>query len=312
MLGADLPVDIRRHVDDDRAFLDRGKHVPRHDPRRPSARHEDRAHDEIRVEHDLLDAREHHGSVVIAKVVDHLVAADEYGSARIAVELDAVGVVALDADTAERWARDDARAVIMVRPETKPDDVHGMLAAKGILTSSGGRTSHAALVARQFGKPAVVGASDLGIDLQERTMIVKDRVVHEGEWVSVDGTSGEVFLGKLETRVPDIDDPWLTKLLGWADEARVLDVWANADYPADAARAVHLGANGIGLCRTEHMFFDQERLPIVQKMITATFPAERADALAAAVRGGTAAGWAALRGCVDAHEAGDGPGDHRG
>jgi pyruvate,orthophosphate dikinase len=126
-----------------------------------------------------------------------------------------------------------------------------------------------------------VGASDLEIDLQDRSMTVGARLVHEGEWLSVDGTSGEVFLGKLETRVPDIDDPWLTKLLGWADDARVLDVWANADYPVDAERARRYGARGIGLCRTEHMFFEPERLPIVQRMITAETVAERREAIAA-------------------------------
>ena len=192
----------------------------------------------------------------------------------------AVGVVAFDPDLAERWSG-EGKPVILARPETKPDDVHGMLAAEGVVTSRGGRTSHAALVARQFGKPAVVGAADLEIDLQDRSMTVGARLVHEGEWLSVDGTSGEVFLGKLETRVPDIDDPWLTKLLGWADDVRVLDVWANADYPVDAERARRYGARGIGLCRTEHMFFEPERLPIVQRMITAETVAERREAIAA-------------------------------
>ena len=192
----------------------------------------------------------------------------------------AVGVVAFDPDLAERWSR-EGKPVVLARPETKPDDVHGMLAAEGVVTSRGGRTSHAALVARQFGKPAVVGAADLEIDLQDRSMTVGARLVHEGEWLSVDGTSGEVFLGKLETRVPDIDDPWLTKLLGWADDVRVLDVWANADYPVDAERARRYGARGIGLCRTEHMFFEPERLPIVQRMITAETVAERREAIAA-------------------------------
>ena len=190
----------------------------------------------------------------------------------------AVGMVALDPDLAERWA-EDGKPVILARPETKPDDVHGMLAAEGVVTSRGGRTSHAALVARQFGKPAVVGAAEIDIDLSERTLTVADRVVHEGEWLSIDGTDGQVFLGKLETRVPDIDDPWLTKLLSWADEVRDLDVWANADYPVDAERARRYGARGIGLCRTEHMFFEPERLPLVQRMITAETRAERIEAL---------------------------------
>ncbi|MCO6451346.1 MAG: pyruvate, phosphate dikinase [Caldilineales bacterium] len=178
----------------------------------------------------------------------------------------AVGVIALDADLAEAWSK-EGKKVIMVRPETKPDDVHGMLAAQGILTSRGGRTSHAALVARQFGKPAVVGVAALQIDMAQRRIEVDGKIIREGEWMSIDGTVGEVYEGDLDTMVPDISDPWLMKLLGWADEFRRLDVWANADYPEDALRAREYGAHGIGLCRTEHMFFETERLPIVQRMI---------------------------------------------
>jgi pyruvate,orthophosphate dikinase len=179
----------------------------------------------------------------------------------------AVGQIAFDADLAERWAKEEGKEVIMVRPETRPDDVHGMLAARGILTSRGGRTSHAALVARQFGTPAVVGVAALDIDLDKREMRVGARVIKEGDWVSLDGTVGDVYLGQLETVVPDIDDPYLIKLLSWADEARRLQVWANADYPPDARQARQFGAQGIGLCRTEHMFFEPERLPYVQRMI---------------------------------------------
>ncbi|UCF94127.1 MAG: pyruvate, phosphate dikinase, partial [Desulfobacterales bacterium] len=191
----------------------------------------------------------------------------------------AVGVVAFDADRAETWARKEGKQVIMVRPETKPDDVHGMLAAEGILTSRGGRTSHAALVARQFGKPAVVGVAKLEIDLGERHMLVGDTVIKEGDWISIDGTVGEVYRGQLTTMVPDIEDPWLKKLLGWTDEFRRLGVWANADYPRDAQRARHYGAEGIGLCRTEHMFFETERLPHFQNMIMGNLPSERREAL---------------------------------
>jgi pyruvate,orthophosphate dikinase len=154
-----------------------------------------------------------------------------------------------------------------VRPETKPDDVHGMLAAEGILTTRGGRTSHAALVARQFGKPAVVGCSVLDIDLVGRVASVGDLVIEEGDWLSLDGSTGEVYVGRLDTFVPDLTDPSLSTLLGWADEFRHLGVRANADYPADAERARAYGAEGIGLCRTEHMFFQTERLPIMQRMI---------------------------------------------
>jgi pyruvate,orthophosphate dikinase len=191
----------------------------------------------------------------------------------------AVGVIAFDADLAERWAKEEGRKVVMVRPETKPDDVHGMLAAEGILTSRGGRTSHAALVARQFGKPAVVGAEDLGIDLGERVLRVDGRAIEEGEWVSIDGTTGEVFAGQLETQTPDLENPWLKTLLEWADQYRDIGVWTNADYPEDAALARTYGAQGIGLTRTEHMFFDADRLPVVQKFITSETRAERLDAL---------------------------------
>ncbi|MFH1981005.1 MAG: pyruvate, phosphate dikinase [Pseudomonadota bacterium] len=191
----------------------------------------------------------------------------------------AFGIVAFDADLAETWGKKEGKQVIMVRPETKPDDVHGMLAARGILTSRGGRTSHAALVARQFGKPAVVGVSALQINMVKRYMSVKDILIHEGDWLSIDGNTGEVFLGKLETKVPDIRDPWLIKLLGWADEIRTLGVWANADYPDDARRALEYGAEGIGLCRSEHMFFQTERLPLFQKMIMADLNVDRREAL---------------------------------
>ncbi|MGD9365702.1 MAG: pyruvate, phosphate dikinase [Desulfobacteraceae bacterium] len=192
----------------------------------------------------------------------------------------AFGVAAFDADLAEAWAKEEDKKVIMVRPETKPDDVHGMLAAQGILTSRGGRTSHAALVARQFGKPAVVGVAALQIEMAKREMTVGDEVIREGDEISIDGNSGEVFLGHLDTMVPDIKDPWLIELLSWADDFRRLGVWANADYPEDARRARDYGAQGIGLCRSEHMFFETERLPLFQKMIMADLPVDRREALA--------------------------------
>jgi len=192
----------------------------------------------------------------------------------------AVGQLAFDADTAERWAK-EKKAVVMIRAETKPDDVHGMLAARGILTSRGGRTSHAALVARQFGKPAVVGVMALEVDAGRREATIKRSsvVLREGDWVSIDGTTGEVFLGQLETMQPSLEDPALIELLGWADKFRRLGVWANADYPRDAERARALGAEGIGLCRTEHMFFETERLPLVQKLILSGADEERDEVL---------------------------------
>ncbi|MGH2901356.1 MAG: putative PEP-binding protein, partial [Solirubrobacteraceae bacterium] len=195
----------------------------------------------------------------------------------------AVGELAFDADRAEQWAS-ARRDVVMIRAETKPDDVHGMLAARGVITSRGGRTSHAALVARQFGKPAVVGILAMDVDGEARTAQIKrggaTTTLREGDWISLDGTTGEVFLGKVPTIQPNIEDPYLRELLVWADEVRQLGVWANADYPRDAVRARELGAEGIGLCRTEHMFFQTERLPLVQKLILATTAAERNEMLA--------------------------------
>jgi pyruvate, orthophosphate dikinase len=195
----------------------------------------------------------------------------------------AVGRAVFDADTAEAWAK-RGEAVIMVRPETKPDDVHGMIASKGILTSRGGATSHAAVVARQFGTPAVCGADALKIDVERKSMAAStgDGIVYvrEGDWISLDGGSGEVFMGQLETHEPDVaKEVALATLLSWADEHRRLGVWANADYPADARRAREFGAEGIGLCRTEHMFFEESRLPLVQSMIMADTAERRAGAL---------------------------------
>jgi pyruvate,orthophosphate dikinase len=207
----------------------------------------------------------------------------------------AVGQVYFDADTVEKQAKEKGEDTIMVRPFTKPDDVHGMLAAKGILTSEGGATSHAAVVARQFGVPCIVGASSVKIDLDKRIMQVDGVVVNEGEWISIDGTTGEVFLGKLHLTTPKFEEQIdLLNLLDWADRisstenirkspegwpTKGLQVWANADYPKDAERARSYGAMGIGLCRTEHMFFEPERLPIVQRMILAETSEERTAAL---------------------------------
>ena len=208
----------------------------------------------------------------------------------------AVGQVYFDADTAEKMAKDEKRDTIMVRPFTKPDDVHGMIASKGVLTSEGGATSHAAVVARQFGIPCVVGASAIKIDLDKRQMTVGDIVVKEGDWISVDGTTGKVFIGKIPTTAPSLEEQTeLLTLLKWADEicarkdvrearaagypTRGLQVWANADYPKDAQRARSYGAVGIGLCRTEHMFFEPERLPIVQDMILSESSEGRTAAL---------------------------------
>jgi len=192
----------------------------------------------------------------------------------------AVGVVAFDADLAEKWGVEEGKDVIMVRPFTRPDDVHGMLAAKGILTSEGGATSHAAVVARQFGVPCIVGASDMVIDAEKRQFTANGITIKEGEVISIDGGSGEAFVGELPMVVTELEEQEdLQTLLKWADEFRRLEVWANADYPQDAQRARNYGAQGIGLCRTEHMFFEEVRLPTVQKMILAKVESERQEAL---------------------------------
>jgi len=187
----------------------------------------------------------------------------------------AVGQVYFDADLAEKMHKEEGKDVIMVRPFTKPDDVHGMLAAQGILTSEGGATSHAAVVARQFGVPCIVGASMIQIDMNKRVMMSNGMTVKEGDWISLDGATGEVFIGKLELTTPDVSQQKeLMALLSWADETSRLEVWANADYPRDARRAREYGAKGIGLCRTEHMFFEPSRLPYVQEMIMNAEPTQ--------------------------------------
>jgi pyruvate,orthophosphate dikinase len=181
----------------------------------------------------------------------------------------ATGQAIFDPDRAEE-AKAAGHPVILVRIETSPDDVHGMLAARGVLTARGGATSHAAVVARSMGLPCVAGAESLHIDYAARTMRAGGATVREGEMISIDGTTGEIYAGELptiEARFEDEHD--LATLLGWADAVRRLQVWANADYPRDAERARAFGAQGIGLCRTEHMFFEEERLPTVRRMILA-------------------------------------------
>ena len=184
--------------------------------------------------------------------------------------------------TADRAAElgGKGQAVVLIRPETTPDDVHGMLASKGILTARGGATSHAAVVARGLGLPCVAGCEAIRVDEAKRMFSVDGRTLKEGQSISIDGATGEVFAGLIPTSVPDLNkEKQLTALLSWADEIRRLEVWANADYPRDAIRARSFGAQGIGLCRTEHMFMETERLPIVQRMILAKDSKERVAAL---------------------------------
>ncbi|MDO8671872.1 MAG: putative PEP-binding protein, partial [Dehalococcoidia bacterium] len=179
----------------------------------------------------------------------------------------ATGKIAFDADRVVELAKQGI-PMIMVRPETAPDDVHGMLVAKGILTARGGATSHAAVVARGLGKPCVAGCESIKVDPEARQLTANGKVFHEMDDISVDGSTGEVFSGVIRTiDTAFTEDSELAVLLHWADEVKRLGVWANADYPRDAAKAVELGAEGIGLCRTEHMFFEETRLPIVRQMI---------------------------------------------
>lgn len=187
----------------------------------------------------------------------------------------ATGVAIFDADTAAERGK-SGEAVILIRPETNPDDIHGMEQARGVLTQHGGMTSHAAVVARGWGKPCVAGCAAIKIDLDARMFSVDDKEIQEGELVSIDGATGEVFTGSLPTIEASFEEEReLITLLGWADEVRRLGVWTNADYPKDAAKGRAFGAEGIGLCRTEHMFFEEERRPIVVKMIMAENDEER-------------------------------------
>ena len=191
----------------------------------------------------------------------------------------AAGKAVFDADTAEKWGN-AGEAVVLVRVETNPNDVHGMFAARGVLTAKGGATSHAAVVARGMGKPCVAGCDGLHIDMRHRRATFGDKPIAEGDWITIDGTTGDVMARALKLIDPPSKLPeWLATFLGWADEMRTLEVWANADTPQDAIKARELGAAGIGLCRTEHMFMQAERLPIVQEMILSDTHKARADAL---------------------------------
>lgn len=190
----------------------------------------------------------------------------------------ACGKVVLDADVAEKLG-EAGEKVVLVRNETAPDDIHGIVRAEGVLTARGGMTSHAAVVARGMGKPCVCGCESIKIDIEAKQFTVNDLVVKEGDIITVDGATGKVMLGEVPMIEPTLSDEFET-LLGWANETKKLAVRANADTPEDAAKARAFGAEGIGLCRTEHMFMAQERLPIVQEMILAETLADREIALA--------------------------------
>ena len=185
----------------------------------------------------------------------------------------AVGKVVFDADeAAERGGKGEK--IILVRPETTPDDIHGLFAAQGVLTSHGGMTSHAAVVARGLGKPCVSGAETVKIDLAAETFTVGDVTVKKDEYLTLDGSNGDVIVGKMELIDPQFDDNF-RELLDDADKIAKLQVWANADTPEDARRARAFGAKGIGLCRTEHMFMDADRLPVMQEMVVSSTKEER-------------------------------------
>ena len=190
----------------------------------------------------------------------------------------ASGIAVFDADRAEIFGKEQGHKVILVREETKPEDIHGFFASEGILTSRGGKTSHAAVVARGMGKPCVAGAEGISVDVNRREARVGLTSFKEGDVITIDGSSGKVYLGAIPTVEPDFT-PELNVLLGWADDVARLKVMANADTPTDARRARKYGAVGIGLARTERMFNDVERLPIVIDMIVAETPEERQAAL---------------------------------
>ncbi len=189
----------------------------------------------------------------------------------------AAGVAVLDPDDAAVLAA-EGQQVILIRHETSPDDFHGMVAARAVLTARGGMTSHAAVVARGMGKPCIVGASEIEIQEERGYFSVNGKQVRSGDWLTIDGSTGEVMLGKVPTKQPELGTYFQT-LMGWADEVRCLGVRANADTGRDAAVARRFGAQGIGLCRTEHMFFGEERLVLMREMILAEYLAARQMAL---------------------------------
>jgi len=193
----------------------------------------------------------------------------------------AVGQIVFTADEAVEKAGHGSKRnpVILVRAETTPEDIHGMEVAAGILTSRGGMTSHAAVVTRGMGKCCVAGAGDIGVNEKAREMRVKGQVFKQGDWISLDGTTGRVIKGKLSTLDAEPDDPELMKFMGWAEPFRKLGVRANADIPRDAKQARAFGAEGIGLCRTEHMFFAEDRIPHMRAMILADNEKDRRTAL---------------------------------
>jgi pyruvate,orthophosphate dikinase len=206
----------------------------------------------------------------------------------------ASGMIVFSAEEAEEMAK-HGHDILLVRIETSPEDIRGMAVSKGILTARGGATSHAALVARQMGKVCVSGCQALELDYSTKQLRIKDRILKQGDWLSLDGFEGKVYDGKIKTKASEVVQVLLEKslrpedaplyrlyekLMRWASEARRLEVWTNADQPEQAVAAVAFGAQGIGLCRTEHMFFEGDRIDSVREMILATDRAGREAALA--------------------------------
>ena len=189
-----------------------------------------------------------------------------------------VGELIFNADEAEEWVK-QGKSVVLARPETCPDDIHGLFAAAGVITSRGGMTSHAAVVARGMGKPAVCGCEEMTIDLGAETLTSRSRTFKKGDIVTVDGSTGRILAGKVKLVEATFSDDF-KQILAWTDEFAKLEVWANADTPEDAKRAREFGAKGIGLCRTEHMFMEADRLPVMQELIIADNVEGRLAALA--------------------------------
>ncbi|MDJ0832865.1 MAG: pyruvate, phosphate dikinase, partial [Gammaproteobacteria bacterium] len=225
----------------------------------------------LRIDPDLLEQ-------MLYPTLDRNVVAQPVAQGLPASPGAAVGQAVFDADRAEQLGKDLGMKVILVREETKPEDIHGFFAAQGILTSRGGKTSHAAVVARGMGKPCVAGAEGIHVDVQRREAFVGDHVIREGDLITIDGSNGNVYFGEIPTVEPEFT-PELNQILTWSDDFAYLRVMANADTPEDAARALKFGAKGIGLCRTERMFNAVDRLPIVIEMIVADTVEQRQEAL---------------------------------
>ena len=191
----------------------------------------------------------------------------------------ASGRAVFTADDAEQWHKNGEK-VILIREETSPEDVHGMHAAEAILTAKGGMTSHAALVARGWGKCCIVGCSELQIDVSKKEVVIGENTISEGDWITMNGTEGKIYSGAVELIDADPDThPEYKELMVWADEVRQLKIRTNAESPSDAKQAIKFGAQGIGLCRTEHMFFDEARILAIRKMIFADNEKDRRNAV---------------------------------